>query len=195
LNRKKTGKLRRFALSTILILILITLSSCASRATASGKQLFVHLTNFTQFILLPPGGIEKPMDMAQHISAAYGGQDYYFNAWVQADETGMEMTLFNELGAAMGELRYSKGFINLSSPVFPNSLKPEYIVADFQLCFYDPIMLREALKKCGLIFEADERSRRVLEGKFVIIEIIKDQNIVQIKNHLRGYTYTLEGDF
>jgi hypothetical protein len=135
------------------------------------------------------------MDMAQYISAAYGGQDYYFNAWVQADETSIEMTLFNELGASMGELRYNEGFVELSSPVFPNSLKPEYIVADFQLCFYNPIMLRDALKNCGLAFEANEKFRRVLQGKNVIIEIEKDQNRVQIKNHLRGYSYILEGDF
>jgi hypothetical protein len=194
LSREKTGKRRKFAFLAVFILILC-ICSCTSRRAVNNKQLFVYLTNRAQFILLPPGGIEKPMDMAQYISAAYGGQNYYFNAWVQADKTGMEMTLFNELGAAMGELRYSEGFVDLSSPVFPNSLKPEYIVADFQLCFYDPLMLSMALKNCGLIFEADERYRRILQGKNVIIEIEKDQNIVQIKNHLRGYTYTLEGDF
>jgi hypothetical protein len=195
LSREKTGKQRRFAFLAVLILIPICLCSCASRSAVNKKQLFVYLTNRAQYILLPPGGIEKPMDMAQYISIAYGGQDFYFNAWVQADETGMEMTLFNELGTAMGELRYSEGFINLSSPAFPDSLKPEYIVADFQLCFYDPLMLREALKNCGLAFEADETSRRVMEGKNIIINIEKNQNIIQIKNHLRGYVYTLEGDF
>jgi hypothetical protein len=194
LSREKTGNLRRFAFLAVFILILC-LYSCTSRRAVNDKQLFVYITNRAQFILLPPGGIEKPMDMAQYISATYWGQDYYFNAWVQADETGMEMTLFNELGASMGELRYSDGFVELSSPVFPNSLKPEYIVADFQLCFYDPIMLSIALKNCGLAFESNESYRRVLQGKNVIIEIKKNQNIVQIKNHLRGYAYTLEGDF
>jgi hypothetical protein len=171
------------------------LSSCASRGAVNERQLYAYITNSEQFFLLPPSGIEKPMDMAQHISATYGGRNFYFNTWIQADETGMEMTLFNELGASMGELRYSDGFIELSSPVLPNSLKPEYIVADFQLCFYDPIMLREALRKCGLTFEANEKSRRILERGNLIIEIEKNQNIVQIKNHLRRYTYTLEGDF
>jgi hypothetical protein len=194
LNREKTGKRRNFAFLAVFILILC-LCSCASRPATNDKQLFVYLTNRAQFVLLPPGGIEKPMDMAQYISAAYGGQDYYFNAWVQADENGMEMTLFNELGAAMGELRYREGFVELSSPVFPGSLKPEYIVADFQLCFYDSLMIRDALKKIGLAFEANGKFRRVLQGKNVIIEIEKDQNRVLINNHLRGYAYTLEGDF
>jgi hypothetical protein len=152
-------------------------------------------------MLLPPGGIEKPMDMAQYISVSYGGQDYYFNAWVQADETGMEMTLFNELGAAMGELSYREGFVEFSSPVFPGSLKPEYIVADFQLCFYDPLMLSKALKDCGLVLETapsdagDGTVRRILKRKNTIIRIEKEQDAVKIYNNIRGYTYTLKGDF
>jgi hypothetical protein len=194
LSREKTEN--RYKLTFFAVFILtFCLCSCASRSAVNDKQLFVYLTNRAQFVLLPPGGIEKSMDMAQYISAAYGSQDYYFNAWVLADETGMEMTLFNELGASMGELHYSEGFVDLSSPIFPNSIKPEYIVADYQLCFYDPVLLSEALKKCGLIFEANEKARRVLERKNIIIEIEKNQNIVQIKNHLRGYAYTLEGDF
>jgi hypothetical protein len=170
--------------------------SCASRsATAADKRLYAYLSNSAKYVLLPPQAIEKPIDMAQHISASFGGQDYFFNAWVRADETGMEITLFNELGAAMGELSYRDGYVHFSSPVFPTTLKPEYIVADFQLCFYDPLLIQQALKNCGLVFEADEKVRRILERKNVIINIEKDQNIVQIKNNLRGYNYTLEGDF
>jgi hypothetical protein len=141
------------------------------------------------------------MDMAQYISISYGDQDYYFNAWVQADETGMEMTLFNDLGAAMGELSYRDGFVQFSSPLFPSSLKPEYIVADFQLCFYDPLLLSKALKNCGLALETapsdagDGTVRRILKGKNTIIRIEKEPDAVKIHNILRGYTYTLKGDF
>ena len=65
---------------------------------------------------------------------------YFLNAWLKADKTEMEIILFNELGANMGELMYREGMVNFSSPVFPKSLRPEYIVADFQLCFYNPLL-------------------------------------------------------
>ena len=130
---------------------MVFFSSCAS--TARNNSPYIYLTESSKFFLLPPEGIGKPLDMAQYVSASYGGQDYFFNAWVKADQTGMEMSLFNELGANMGDLSYRDGAVHFSSSVFPASLRPEYIVADFQLCFYDPLLLRRSLEKCGLSFE------------------------------------------
>ena len=139
--------------------------------------------------------MENAMDMAQFISASFQSQDYYCNAWVKADKTGIEMTLFNELGAAMGELSYLDGLVHFSSPVFPKSIKPEYIVADFQLCFYNPMLLGKALENCGLALAIDGTVRRILKGESIIIEIEKEDNTVHFTNFLRGYRYTLEGNF
>jgi len=133
--------------------------------------------------------------MAQYVSASFAGRDYYMNAWVKADVTGMEMVLLNELGANMGELLYRNGAVHFSSMVFPQSLKPEYIVADFQLCFYDPLLLKAALKKCGLVLEAGEGKRSIYRGKSLLIEIEETADMVKLINHLRGYSYSLKGDF
>jgi len=135
------------------------------------------------------------MDTAQRICAEYGGKDYFFNAWVKADEAGIEMILLNELGVNMGELSYRGGLVSFSSPIFPKSLKPEYIIADFQLCFYNASALRHALEECGLSLENTDNNRRIFQGKTVIIEIEKNKNNIKLVNHLRGYSYTLEGDF
>jgi hypothetical protein len=85
--------------------------------------------------------------------------------------------------------------VSFSSPMFPPALKPEYIVADFQFCFYNDIPLRKALEDCGLALEHTERGRRILQGKTLIIEIEKSAGLVKLVNHARGYTYTLEGEF
>ena len=135
------------------------------------------------------------MDNYQLVSASYGGWNYQMNAWVRADETGIDMTLLNELGANMGELIWRGGAVSFSSPVFPQSLNPQYIIADFQLCFYSAASVAHALEESGLSFEETESGRRVLNGNTVIIEITKSQNMVRFVNHLRGYVYTLEGDF
>jgi len=169
--------------------------SCASKAAVKENNLFVYLTGGSKFFLLPPADIEKTMDMAQRILAEYEGRDYFFNAWVKADEAGIEMILLNELGVNMGELSYQKELISFSSAIFPKSLKPEYIIADFQLCFYNIPALNHALENCGLSLEYTGNRRRILQGKTVIIEIEKNRNAVKLVNHLRGYTYTLEGNF
>jgi len=117
------------------------------------------------------------------------------NAWVRADETGIDMTLLNEFGANMGELIWRGESVSFSSPVFPQSLNPRYIIADFQLCFYSAESLTRALEEGGLSLEETETGRRVIDGNTAIIEIAKSQNMVRFVNHLRGYAYTLEGDF
>ena len=180
----------------ILLLFLSSMfyiSSCAT--SARGNWPFVYLTDNSRFILLPSREIEKPLDMAQYISAAYGGQDFFINAWVKADITGIEMILINELGVNIGELLYRDGSVTFSSPVFPRSLRPEYIIADFQLCFYNPIMLGRALEENGLALEIRNNTRRISKGNNLIIEIIKTDNSILFLNHHRGYIYTIEGDF
>ena len=179
----------------ITIILSLCLYSCASTAAVRETRPFVYLTDSAKYVLLPPEDIEYTMDTAQHISASYGNQKYFLNAWIQADEAGMDMSLFNELGANMGELSYRGGAVSFSSPVFPKTLKPEYIVADFQLCFYNAPALKQALNDCGLFLEHTEAGRRVLSKDAVVIEIEKSSGSVRLVNHLRGYMYTLEGNF
>ena len=186
-------KKRYFKYTQLILFCVICFASC--RSAEGDRRPFVYLTNKAKYLLLPAEEIEKPLDMPQFISAFYGGSEYYFNAWVRADESRIEMILFNELGPTLGELSYSGSDLYFSSRVFPASLKPEYIVADFQLCFYNPAALRRALNNCGLVFESTGTKRRVLEGKKLIAEIEKTAGSVKLINHLRGYTYTLEGDF
>jgi len=173
------------------------LLSCASVTRRS--IIYVNLTDASRFALLPPGGIERDMDMVQSISAEFGDRNFFLNAWVRADENGIDMVFFNEMGASIGELSYRDGAARFSSTVFPVSLvrsfRPEYIVADFQLSFYDPVLLNRSLRDGGLVLETQDGNRRILSGSEVIIEIEKTHNTVKLVNHFRGYTLILEGDF
>ena len=169
--------------------------SCASLATVKENRPFTFLTNSSKFVLLPPADIEKPIESFQLLSASYGSRELFLNVWVNADEEGIEMTILNELGANMGELSYSGGAVQFTSAVFPKSIKPEYIVADFQLCFYNTPALSQALKNCGLSLKNENNIRRIYQDNKLIIEIEKNQNKVKLKNLLRGYAYTLESEF
>jgi len=179
-------------LTIIHLLFLICLTACAT--TAGNNDPYAYLTNSSKFFLLS-GGSEKPMDMAQLISASYGNQDMQFSAWVKADEAALDITMLNDMGVSIGELSYRNGAVFFSSSIFPASIKPEYIIADFQLCFHDTNLLNKALTRCGLIFKAEGANRRILQGKKIIIEIDKSADKVTYKNYLREYSYTLEGNF
>ena len=194
-DKKEKPQKAGFIFLSINIIILLFFGSCASKA-ATRDSPSVYLAENSRFYLLPAYEIEKPMDMAQSVSASYDGRSYFMNAWVLADTSGIEMSLLNEFGANMGTLSYRDKKVSFSSPVFPKNIQGEYIVADFQLCFYNPLPLGEALKKCGLELETQGNgSRQILQGKNLIIEIHKTRNSVAYFNHLRGYNYTLEGDY
>jgi len=184
------------AMKIFYIVCAVCVLSCAS---VTGKDIYVNITDSSKFVLLPTEGIEQDMDMAQFLSAKFRGKDYFFNGWVKANKDEIEMVFFNELGTNLGEISYRNGAVRFSSAVIPKSavkyIKPEYVIADFQLCFYDPILLGESLKESGLIMETNGGSRRILNRNDVIIEINKTNNSVELVNHLQGYAYTLEGDF
>jgi hypothetical protein len=171
--------------------------SCAS--VKRNDSIYVNLTDKSKFALLPPEGIEYDMDMVQFLSAEFRGENYFFYAWVIANEEAIEMTFLNEMGATMGELSYRNNTVNFSSAVIPayamRFFKPEYIIADFQLCFYDPFLLAKSLKDCGFVLEDTIINRRILNGNEVIVEIKKSETMVEFVNHLQGYSYTLEGRF
>jgi hypothetical protein len=196
MKKKKKLSSERFAiLVTFFFVILIGISSCASKPAARKTEFYVDLTKNSKFFILPPRDIEKPMDMAQHISASFGRQNHFINAWVKADETKIEMSMFNEMGATMGELFFEEGFIDFKSSVIPEFFGPEFIIADFQVCFYDPHSLSISLKKCGLNLNVDNDNRYIMRRNNLIIEIPKTNSRVTLVNYLRGYTYSIEGDF
>jgi len=186
--------MRHFLFFSVCVVFVLSCTSVTRR-----DILYINLTDSSRFILLPPYGIEHDMDMAQFMSFEFSGQNYFINAWVKANENGIDMAFFTELGASIGELSYRDGEVRFSSAVFPvaviRSFRPEYIIADFQLSFFDPVLLGKSLKDSGLVLEIKDGSRRILSGDEVIIEIKKTSNTIKLVNHLRGYSYTLEGDF
>ena len=184
---------------SVFVVCVISCKSVAKKDSIKNDSLYVDITENSKFVLLPTEGIEKAIDMVQQLSFEYNGQTYFLNSYVKANENEIEMAFFNELGKSMAELSYRNGSANFSSSIFQRFviqfIKPEYIIADFQFCFYDPVLLGNVLKDIGLVLEVRDGSRRIFSGNEVIIEIKKTQNAVKLVNNLRGYTYTLEGDF
>ena len=183
-------------------LLILCLVSCATKHDSSHFSP-VYVTDQARYVLLPPSNIETPLDMAQQITGKYGKQEFLLDAWVKADEGELTIALFNALGADMAQLSFDGAGISLVSSVFPPAVKPEYIAADFQFCFYRVDVLVSALKASGLTLTTDiqdtldggKEVRTIYSGNKQIIEIVKTGEMVQYANFLRGYSYTLRGAF
>jgi hypothetical protein len=140
------------------------------------------------------------MDMAQHITGTYGGQEFILDAWTEADENRVTMAFFNTLGVGMGDLSFGGEGLFFSSAFLPPQLKAEYIVADFQFCFYRAEAVEAALKQARLSFTVEKTAdgreiRTIFEGNTPIIKIEKGTALVVYTNYLRRYAYTLEGEW
>ncbi|GHU67463.1 hypothetical protein FACS189447_09670 [Spirochaetia bacterium] len=184
------------------MLILCT-ASCATAPKAS-PHTPVYITDSSKYTLLPPSNIDVPLDMPQQIAGRYGKQEFVMDAWALADEKEINLVILNSFGSNMGELRFSAETLWFSSSLLPSSIKPGYIVAYFQFCFYRVDALTRALKACGLDFQAEQgltesgdhiEIRTITEGKKTIIEIEKTSTAVKYRNLLREYSYTLGGAF
>jgi hypothetical protein len=158
----------------------------------------VNVTGSAVFRLLPTIEIEKNIDSAQQMTGRYIGQTFVMTAYVKADESGIDMTFFNDLGSDIGSLSFNDQAVSFHSPIFTSPFKAEYLAADFQFCFYRPEALRQALEGQNLRFDLIRRSggdteiRRISEERETIIEIEKTANRVRYTNFFRGYGFTIE---
>ena len=198
------------------IFVSIFLISCATSRFDSAFSP-VYLTNSSQYALLPTEAMDGNLDGIQRMCADFGGTVFDFTVYAISDSTQLSMTILNEFGTTMGNLFYDGSNLDFDSAVFPKNLKAEYIVADFQLCFYKVDELKTALSKIGLEFEnllecgADGTcvDTRILRQKNKMISKItktyaaSDENSsekteslksIRYENFLRGYGYTLTSE-
>jgi len=156
----------------------------------------VYVTNTNVIDLLPPQDIDGSLDMLNMLTGKFGDTSFYIQAYIQADENGLFVSLMNDFGTDMGSLSYTGDRLAFDSSVFPQSLKPQYITADIQFAYYNADSVRSVLNQAGLDFVVDEKdgsteSRKVMHGNKCIEEITKSPGAVKIVNYLRGYEYNL----
>lgn len=159
----------------------------------------VYLTDTQRIYLLPPSAMGTPVDGAQRIEAIHNGETSLFEAWVMANDTILSVTLFGSMGATIAEVNYTSDSLFFSSRIMDTEkIKPQYIIADFQLCFYETEKVRKVIEASHLEFEETiqgDESRRIIstEGK-KIITIERNKNEIHLTNHLRGYEYRIHSE-
>jgi hypothetical protein len=153
----------------------------------------VYLTDTRTVGLLPPSALDRSFESYQQIEGSYRGETYYLDAYVQADKQHFDMVAFNSFGTKVFEMEYAGGSVRYSTTFSPGGMKPEYILADFQLCFFPSDAVGRNLRAAGLSFEERREGEAVVrtvsaDGQ-LIIEIRRTAGEVRYRNLLRGYQY------
>lgn len=163
----------------------------------------VYITNTKKFYLLSPSEIEKNIDAQQLLTGKFGENEFSMLAYLQMDKKGIFLSLFNDFGVGMGNLVYDGFTAQFDSPVFPKSLKAEYIVADLQFAYYSVDSINETLQTIGMYMEIEKNldgEVRTIYSNSILpmmnsktIEVIsKNGSEIKIQNLLRGYEYNLK---
>lgn len=182
-----------------LLIFLATGISCTSTPKAAEAEKRVYLTDTTYVNILPPSVATVNLQMFQHVEGNYSGQKFQMDAFLILNQNEINVTLMNSFGTTMGTLLYTPSSMKLESSLFPATIKPAYIIFDFQLCFYPEEELKKELEGCGFTFnctrDKNQELREIREKEKLIISIQKDNEKIQYVNNERNYSYTIYGDF
>lgn len=191
-----------------------------SRQDRTAASPAVYITDSKTVSLLPPECMEGSLNTLQLFTGSYGTQRFSFQAYTRADAEGLSMTLLNEMGITVATLSYTKDGTNFQSAYMPSSIRAEYMLLDFQNCYYDADALRDHYAANGLRFECWQEGgreyRRIYDGsdsgtrgsrqdgsaetaevpEVPIEEIIREKPgqqgaSVRVVNKLRSYRYEL----
>jgi hypothetical protein len=199
MNNKKYQKK-----SGLVLLLAVTLPAALVLAASCESLTFkgvrpVYLTDSVSFQLLPPTSFAQNLDGQEQLSADWQGKTYVLQAYVLANNQGLNMELYGAMGNELASLTYNGKSVSLDSAYLPKNIHPEYIVADFELIFSRSNLLAPALEASGLRLETNKgigiSTRRIYDDNKLIIDIRKTPTEIQYKNILRNYSYTLKGDF
>lgn len=108
-------------------------------------------------------------------------------------------------GTTVAELTYAKDSVSfVSSLIDVEKMKAEYVLADFQACFYPFETLRKNFEKSGFAFtetrgnlensassESADFERVLSENGNVIFRIVRKSGEIVFVNELRHYEYRI----
>lgn len=185
--------------SFFLLIFLVIGISCTSTPRNIEAEKQVYLTDTTYVNILPPSVATVNLQMFQQVVGSYSGQNFQMDAFLILNQDEINVTLMNSFGTTMGTLLYTPSTMEFETALFPASIKPAYIIFDFQLCFYPVEELKRELEDSGLSLNLtkDDRQelREIRDKDRLIISILKENEKIQYVNNERNYSYTIYGDF
>ena len=186
---------------SIVTFLLFFLVACHNARQVPGTAP-IYYSDERSVSLLPTAAMTQSIDMPQRIEGKFKKPDgstdsFEADSWVRANDSVLSITLFTGFGTTLGEITYSRDSLKAESSVMDVAkFKTEYLVADFQICFYPFGALQKNFEQSGFSF-AETRSgsdnadfvRTLSENGKVILTATKTGRDLNLVNELRGYSY------
>ncbi len=172
------------------------LAACAGLPAPSRAPHPVYITDTKAISLLPPAAGIEERSIHQAIEGYFGETAVSFEGFVRMDRDEIIMIAMTPFGSGVYEIVYNGTTAAIASGVLPAGAKPEYMVADFQFCYFPADAVSRNVAAAGLNFRESTTAsgwRRVIEDQGqVVMEVRRTGNELSFTNHLRHYGYTVK---
>lgn len=186
---------------SILAFLLLLLVACHNARQVPGTAP-VYYSDERSVSLLPTASMTEKLDMPQHIVGEFHKPDgstdsFEADSWVRANDSVLLVVLFSGFGTTIGEISYFHDSVKVESSLMNvEKMKAEYLLADFQICFYPLEPLQKNFEQAGFEF-SETRSgaenadfvRTLSENGKTILTAKKTGTEIRLVNDLRGYSY------
>ena len=199
-------------LRTLALAFLLVLVGC-SRSNVKPGTAPVYYSDNRSVVLLPTAAMTEKLDMPQHLRGEFTQQDgslksFEGDSWVRANDTILSIMLFSGFGTTIAEITYGKDSVHFESSVMDvEKMKAEYVLADFQVCFYPYKALKDNFEEAGFVFEesrggsnggsnggandgaALDYVRTLKDGNTLVLTAERKGKEITLVNSLRHYSY------
>lgn len=171
--------------------------SCASRSALVSDRHPVFYSDLHFVHLIDPAKNPTRIEERQNMTGYYGERKFSAESWMLIDSLSIRLMLFGAMGNTIAEVAYTKDSICFESRwMDAQKVKPEYILADVQFCYYPAEVLKENFRSAKLEFSETRENERIVrtlsENGRVILRMEKVGNRISLKNELRNYGYQIE---
>lgn len=139
--------------------------------------------------------ITEPRIFEQVIEARYKADVFGLLAFVTLSKDSIEIIALTELGIQAYSLNYDPKGLRFNTLPNLQTLVPEYVLFDFQLCYADVAILREVLGAAGYQFVQDINeqgwTRTIRFNGDLVYVIERKGNSIILSNLLRDYEYKI----
>ena len=97
-------KFYRFVVTCSIILSALFLSCATTGKAQTATVEPVYITNTKKFFLLPADCLETSFEKRQLLTGSFGTSKFSLQTFLQVNEDGIFLSLFNDFGTGMGTL-------------------------------------------------------------------------------------------
>jgi len=186
---------------TLLVFVVASLFQTGCSSLTSKNSTSIDIAKNERITLQISNALPIDKVITQRVRAIHSGIEYQMLAMIELEQRSLTMVGMSAFGVQLFSLLYAGGVITYDiSPLIVEKIEPDYMLADFLLCYWPIEVLQQRLSDSSLRVQeyvGNEKKRVLYRDSVPVIEIsYQQENPWQGRvtyNHLeRDYQITID---